>query len=456
MEINKGNPNCSKFGPIILFIWINVFCLFSSPIYGEEVQIHSTIVVTDYVVDGVKFPRQKINIKFKNLEDFPIFCSKIVLYVDYYDGDPRTALKAGDAPLFFKNVQIAAGAFTPLRDSSQEIRDYVQDLIPHYQIGNIQLDKSATKCRQSQNENNSLQKYRLATMQGGHVKMWNTNSEGPIYSLPTHGRNGEIELQELYDMAYSPDGSLFAFGGSQETLIWNVKEEKVTLTLEGGLGLSFCPNKNQLAMGDYDTVKIWDLEVNKVVRTFTNSGMAYTVLYSPNGKYLATTGGFGNKIVKIWDLETEKLIHSLEGPSGDALSITFSPDSKYLAIAADNSDSITVWDLKTGYINGTMRAHSLIQSLAYSNGGHFLVTGGRDGTISIWDQAIGGQLVKTIKEEYSIGSLSFSPDGKYLAMTSYDSHLMKIYSTLTWKLEFIFSSKEDENPVKVLFSPALF
>lgn len=117
---------------------------------GEEVQIHPAFAVTDDIVDGVNFTRQKINIKFANLEDFPIICPKVVFMVEYYDGDPRTTPKAGEAPLFYKNVKVPASGFVSFPDSSQKIRDYVQDMIPNYQIGEMKLDKSATRCEASQ------------------------------------------------------------------------------------------------------------------------------------------------------------------------------------------------------------------------------------------------------------------------------------------------------------------
>lgn len=120
--------------------------LITTSTHSEESQILPAIVVTPAVIDGVSFPRQTINIKFKNLNNFSVYCNRIVLNVDYYDGNPSTSFKAGEAPLYFQNVIIAAGAFSPLKDGSQEVRDYIGGLLPNYQIGNVQLDKSATSC----------------------------------------------------------------------------------------------------------------------------------------------------------------------------------------------------------------------------------------------------------------------------------------------------------------------
>ena len=64
----------------------------------------------------------------------------------------------------------------------------------------------------------------------------------------------------------------------------------------------------------------------------------------------------------------------------------------------------------------TLRGHSDdVNSLSYSPDGKYLASGSWDNTIKIWD-VLTGERVKTLGGHiYSVNSVCYSPDGKYLA-----------------------------------------
>lgn len=137
----------------LLLMLIFLFGVFKTyKAYGEEVQIHAAIAVTDDIMDGVRFPKQKINIKFLNIEDFPIICAKVFFNVNYYNGEVLPSNKAGKAPLVYKNVKVPANGFISFPDSSQRIRDFVQDMVPNYQVGEVEMDRPLTQCQRFRDE----------------------------------------------------------------------------------------------------------------------------------------------------------------------------------------------------------------------------------------------------------------------------------------------------------------
>ena len=65
-----------------------------------------------------------------------------------------------------------------------------------------------------------------------------------------------------------------------------------------------------------------------IYKTLTTSGGVYSIAYSPDGKYLASGE---NDTIKIWDIETGRVVRTLTGDLSWASSIVYSPDGKYLA-----------------------------------------------------------------------------------------------------------------------------
>ena len=76
-----------------------------------------------------------------------------------------------------------------------------------------------------------------------------------------------------------------------------------------------------------------------IYKTLTTSGGVYSIAYSPDGKYLASGE---NDTIKIWDIETGRVVRTLTGDLSWASSIVYSPDGKYLA-AGGYFGTITIW-----------------------------------------------------------------------------------------------------------------
>src|SRR5215213_7985110 len=60
-----------------------------------------------------------------------------------------------------------------------------------------------------------------------------------------------------------------------------------------------------------------------------HSGMVHGASFSPDGKYLASSGEDGP--IRLWEPRTGKLVRRFQGPNQRVYSIAFSPDGKQLA-----------------------------------------------------------------------------------------------------------------------------
>ena len=162
---------------------------------------------------------------------------------------------------------------------------------------------------------------------------------------------------------------------------------------------------------------------------FRNGDAIFSVVFSPDGKYLATTA---NDKVRWWDVATAKQIREFRGhPYGiDCLAI--SPNGTVLA-SGSNDGTFRLWDIATGQEICCVQGHVLgIGSMAFSPDGKTLATAGRDTKIRLWNASTRKKAQELAGHNNSILSITFSPNGKLLASGSEDG-------TAPWDLD---TSKE--------------
>jgi len=66
--------------------------------------------------------------------------------------------------------------------------------------------------------------------------------------------------------------------------------------------------------------------------------------FSPDGKRMASVGGFSDRTVKLWDATQGKLLMFLVGHKATVKSVAFSPDGRLLATGSDDR-SARLWDV---------------------------------------------------------------------------------------------------------------
>ncbi|MFM6203769.1 WD40 repeat domain-containing protein, partial [Planktothrix sp.] len=99
-----------------------------------------------------------------------------------------------------------------------------------------------------------------------------------------------------------------------------------------------------LASGGSDPkIQLWDVATGKIQASLqTNQQRVLSLAFSPDGTTLASTDGSEsgyNSKIKFWNLATQQAVAELRG--NKSLSISFSPDGKFLAGVV--SEKINVW-----------------------------------------------------------------------------------------------------------------
>ena len=246
-------------------------------------------------------------------------------------------------------------------------------------------------------------------------------------------------------VSFSPDGKLLASTSDDSTInLWDARTHQRLKTLRGHTdrvkASSISPD-GTIATASWDgTVRLWSRngdELNRLssdlVRLCDASKISLgealnqvgvnreqlcregntkftSVSFSPDGKTIAA--GNWDTTIKVWN-HTGTLLQTLIGHSDRVTSVAFSPSGTAI-VSASNDGTVKLWNRATGILRSTLKVPGVISASFMDE--DTLVSAGAEGKVKLWKLA--GVAPATLAYETAVTSLSFSPDGYWLASAS--------------------------------------
>ncbi|KAF8512327.1 WD40-repeat-containing domain protein [Gautieria morchelliformis] len=226
------------------------------------------------------------------------------------------------------------------------------------------------------------------------IRVWDIKSGYCLYVL--RGHRSTVRCMKMFH-----GRPIAVSGGRDHTLrVWDIQKGTLLRTLEGHTDSVRCLDVfgNQVVSGSYDcTVRLWNVDTGECLRVFNGHyHQVYTVAF--DGERIAS-GGL-DTTVRIWSASTgtclallqghKELVCQLQLSSRTNTVITGSVDGRIIIFSIAPADEQGV---EAGYhIMARVPAHiSSVTGLQFDDrpGGRWLVSGGTDGRVQLWEFAAG-------------------------------------------------------------------
>jgi WD40 repeat protein/tRNA A-37 threonylcarbamoyl transferase component Bud32 len=287
----------------------------------------------------------------------------------------------------------------------------------------------------------------LASGGSSRIDLWDTKTKPAAEGKPRPLLSLQGHTGKILALAFSPDNPLLASASSDRTIkLWDLGSGDETQTLrgheDGVTGVLFTPDGKQLiSAGGIGDIKFWNPHESQ--EALERPGQQAVV--TGDGRYVATLDLIGanptaeaTKRVHLWYTGSGMKVRSFDSDKIEVYCIAFSPDGKRLAAGgrAQLNGAIRIWDTDTGQVVLDLEEKLWrCQRLAFSPDGRLLaavsarLTLGQDSSfcqITLWDMD-SGKVIHTLGfAQRDIPQMTFSPDGKILAIAGDRVHLLDV------------------------------
>ncbi|MDA1190960.1 MAG: cohesin domain-containing protein [Candidatus Poribacteria bacterium] len=235
------------------------------------------------------------------------------------------------------------------------------------------------------------------------------------------------------DIAFNSTGTLFATASEDGTAgLWDASTGSHVATLPHNgkvYSVDFSPDGAFVATSadggaQRGIVTIWVVETGEPYITLRHNLLIASTTFSPDGALLAATS-FGNaSFAYVWQIASGERIAILEH-EGPVVAAAFSPDGTRIATASWYDRIAAIWDVATWQRIATLEHHGYVEAVAFSPDGMTVATASRDQTAGIWSVKTGERLA-TLRHDDMISRVAFSPDGSLLATAGWASAIWDI------------------------------
>lgn len=243
----------------------------------------------------------------------------------------------------------------------------------------------------------------------------------PVFSSEALGQSRVISRVGRTLELESPDGKLIANGKEKEIEIIEKASKKrlAFIKLDSELlfesGVAWNPASTKLIVGTKTGLHVYEVKTAREVQTFKLFPPNLACSWSPNGKFIASTGTVDKSVnwpncLKVWDQENGKEILSLDGTFWKR--IFWSKDSRSFA-TIDKDPTVQIIDLTTAKVRSRIKYRpGPTPDIAWSPDNRHIAIGNVAGHIEIYDTISGAFINEHYTED--ISGINWMRDGKHI------------------------------------------
>ena len=286
----------------------------------------------------------------------------------------------------------------------------------------------------------------------GKLRLWDARTTKP--KTTPIGHTGRVDT-----IVYSPDGKTIATARTWKdsaVQLWDAVTGEIKATLTGYTkvkAVAYSPDgKTITTAGDYgnNSLRSWDVRTMKLKSTSTEytKGIFSAIVYAPDGDTIATVS-LDDDTVRFWDVKmgrrkstfkhTKALHFLLKDHAYDISSVAYSPDGKMIATGGGyykhDEGAVYLWHARTGKRKTLYKGPDYVSALAYSPDGRTIATGNQKKKIQVW-HPVTGEKLKAISTGHraEVESLVYSPDGNTIATTGgFQDKTVQLWDVTTGK-----------------------
>lgn len=275
----------------------------------------------------------------------------------------------------------------------------------------------------------------LAVLCNKSVRLFNI-LDGSWYYTPGNGVNS---------IAFTNDNNYLIIGESRGDLgIYSIKarryEKKQFFTRQIPASMGFClidkittspDGQKFVTLLNGSRIVEWDTKNFSKIKTIYGWNVLWDAVYLPKINRIIT--GTYSSVLCFWDATTGKLLKAIEFYY-DVECMTVSPDGKYVAVCAEETDRI--YDGSTGreiYRFTDRKGHTRV--MAYSPSGRYLASNGWKGTY-IYDTKTGNTIKYISNEWVDEAILLFTHDEKKIVILPREKYATEFWDIETGKLAY--------------------
>jgi WD40 repeat protein/serine/threonine protein kinase len=254
--------------------------------------------------------------------------------------------------------------------------------------------------------------------------LWAQCQSGELFTVGTHS-------QEIYRVAFLPDGRLACGDFGQSVKIWDPKTRKTLASEKVGpiSDLEVSPDGTLIGAAFWasEFALLDATNLTRKARAYFQSKV-YHLAFSPRDKVFATAGP---EHVALWSLKLPSPSLIWTQSFRDVSGLAFAPNGETFAFATKDQ-RVFVFDATTRTMRKTMAAHGEPSEVAFNPDGSRLAVSHWNGVVAIYEPATGSEIAVLANHTKWVASLAFSRQAPILATSSADQRI-RLWDTRTWK-----------------------